>query len=182
MPQFDEGIYTCEITDQGLNKSSKKGTPGFFLRVLPEGSEYTRDVQWWITEGTAKFVARDLKSLGFKGRSWGELDTRREGFHNFVGATIKVACTHEENGDKVYERWGLPFGGADLKPLDKAEAQQLDSMFGAELQSQPDEYSEPARPAPASEPAWDRDAAQESAEQMAQEAANIADDDPSIPF
>ncbi len=173
MPFYDQGVYTCEITDQGLNKSSKKGTPGFFLRVQPEGGTYERDIQWWITEGTAQYVVRDLRSLGFTGQSWSELNPQREGYHNFVGATIKAACTHEENGDKVYERWGLPFGGADITPLDSAETQQLDNLFGDQLAAKPsDEYSAPEQPQ------WDKD----DANALLAEAANVQPTDSDIPF
>ena len=177
MPHYDEGIYACQITAQGLNKSSKKATPGFFLRVQPEGGAYERDIQWWITTGTVEYVVRDLKSLGFNGKSFGELDPRREGFYNFVGATIKAACTHEVNGEKTYERWELPFGGADLQPLDAAEAQQLDSLFGNQLRA--DGSSEYSAPAPAAQAPWDVDAAKELQRQI-DKFTPQADD--SIPF
>lgn len=186
MPHYDKGLYQVEITNQGLNKSSQKGTPGFFLRILPEGGAYERDIQWWITEKTVEYVIRDLRSLGFAGKSFGELDLRRKGFHNFIGMEIKAACTHEENGDKVYERWGLPFGGADITPLGTAEAHELDSLFGDQLQSQDDEYNEPERrgQAPVEEAPWEKDAAKEATEKLAADAANLPpgapDDD--IPF
>lgn len=165
MPHYNEGIYEAEVVHQGLNVSSQKGTPGFFLRIQPEDGAYERDIQWWITENTVDNVLRDLKRLGFVGSSWSQLDPNTDGFHDFSGQKIQAVCKHEQSpdGEKTYERWELPYDGKprEVKSLDKKGARSLDNLFGKKLKSaigdqpKPSTTAEMQREAATSEPGDD---------------------------
>ena len=138
MASYQEGIYKVQVLGQGLNESTKKGTPGFFLSILPDGGAYERRIQWWLTEKTVEFVLRDLKKLGYNYPTFTRLDTECEGYHNFVGMEFEAACKHEvdpNDSSKVYERWELPYEAAEIVRLDKKGARKLDALFGKQLKA-----------------------------------------------
>ena len=182
MPYHEEGIHNCKIIGQGFTKSATKGTPGFYLKIQPDGSEYEREVTWWITEGTHEFAIRDLRKLGFQGDSFGSLDPDAPGYHDFAGQSIHVECRHEPgNNGKTYERWELPFAGTprETASLEKKEIRKLDNLFGKALKQS-------VIAAPAEAPAEETPAAPQEQEhitrQDAIDEANQAANDDDIPF
>lgn len=180
MPSYKEGIYKVEIVGQGLNVSKTKGTPGFFLRIIPEGGMYERDIQWYLTDKTIEYFVRDMKKLGFTGTSPSQLDPEAEGHHSFVGMEIEATCSYEENNGKVYERWGLPFESKprEVVSMDRKAARRLDALFGKQFK---DAFGTGAR-TQQQPPQATQEAAPLTPANMAAETAKAEEDDDAIPF
>mgnify|MGYP001173740613 FL=1 len=150
MAAFEQGIYeNCLVTGQGFLSSKTKGTPGFYLRIQPYTDGPERDITWWLTDKTVEYVVRDLRKLGFNGRSFGELNPESGTHHSFVGDFITAECQYEKGEDgKDYERWQLPYEGREIKPLERSEQRRLNNLFDKFLKDgkpveRKDDYSEP---------------------------------------
>jgi len=137
MPHYEPGVYQAEVLGQEFRPSTSKGTPGFHLKIRPEGGAYERELTFWITEKTAEYVARDLAKLGFRGSSFAELEPGTPNYHSFAGDTITVVCSHEKSNtdpNKVFERWQLPYeGGETGEPMASKDVRKLDALFGKHL-------------------------------------------------
>ena len=61
------GIYNdAKIVEHGFTKSSRKGTPGLWVKFhVPNVGDITQT--FWITEGTAAAFMGKLKTMGFTG-------------------------------------------------------------------------------------------------------------------
>jgi hypothetical protein len=89
---------------------------------------FLRDMTWWLTDRTIERTLHDLHRLGYEGSSLSGVDPDTEGFHEFRGREVELAC-HHENGenDKTFERWTLPAEKRVAK--DKSELQRLDRLL-----------------------------------------------------
>ena len=140
---YDEGRYTCEITEQAMIKAST-GTPQFVLKFrvlrLADGGkvshQYERSAYRAITEKTVEYLKRDLESLGFTGGSLKRLDPANTDHQSFAGVQWEFDCKHEAHYQtgQPQEKWGVAWnssGGAiEGEPLDQASYRKLDALFG----------------------------------------------------
>jgi hypothetical protein len=175
MPHFTEGVYdNIEIVGQGFTKSTKKGTPGFYLTIRP--GDYDRTITFWLPEGNEQSVDIMLTSLETLGldltglERFTQLDPRSQNHVSFVGLTISAQCTYETSNGKTYERWEVPFSGMKQpETLDEPSIRKLDAMFGKKLKAK----AETAKPKPKPQKPLSQDIAE------AAEAPEATDD---IPF
>lgn len=144
MTYFDQGKYLVEITAQGFDESKEKKTPFFWLTFVPLGRinpedpggvlipchEYEREIRLWLTEKAAPYTISRLRSLGWSGDSFGELEPGGE--FTFVGKHVKLRCTHKHENGKTYDVWDFPPAGNDAHH-NEGVARRLDSLFGKEL-------------------------------------------------
>jgi len=130
MPYFNEGEYIVKVIDQGFDESKEKRTPYFWLSFQPEDScEYIRTVELYLTKSTIDRKLEQLRNLGWSGSSFSELEP--EGGFSFRGTEMTVVCRH----DGKYERWELPGGGGESRPLESKAgiARKMDALFGSAL-------------------------------------------------
>ncbi|KKM85371.1 hypothetical protein LCGC14_1289830, partial [marine sediment metagenome] len=116
MSKYPEGEYRCEITGQGFDESKVKRTPCFFLDIEPVARldpadrnghgtrvhRYRRIVKIWLTKEAMPWTMRRLRSLGWKGSDFSEIDS--DGRHSFVGLQIRLVCEH----DGEYDNFEFP--------------------------------------------------------------------------
>lgn len=139
MPTYQEGVYdSVEVVGQGFTKSSKKGTPGFYLTIRP--GEYDRTVTFWLPDGNEQSVDIMLNGLEAMGldlsglERFTQLDDRSQNHVSFVGSTVSVQCSYDNQGVKVYERWEAPNSGLrQMEQLDQPSIRKLDALFGKKL-------------------------------------------------
>lgn len=146
----DRTKYRCVIKQQGFGRSSVKGTPNFWLEVLPiaevksDGSgefplqnDYRRVVRLWITEKTAERTVEILRGLGWPGGSWSDLDPDSGSYHDLNGVECTLECTHETNTEtgKTYDNFNFPApGGSAATPENESSiTRDLDNLYGAAL-------------------------------------------------
>lgn len=142
MAQFNQGVYVCEITNQGFDESKEKKTPYFWLEVRPLGQvnpedpegqlwgceDFLRSVSLWLTEKCVERSRDRLMGLGWDGNRWQDLEPG--GPCSFAGKELRLQCTHEQNGDKVYEKWDFPFDGPKEMTHKAGLARGIDALFG----------------------------------------------------
>jgi len=150
-PYYPPGKYACKITDQALGESST-GNPQFALRftvlgpVDPENPEsylrvqgmqqYERTYYKSITEKTIEYFLADLKTLGFKGSTFKELDKSMPTYHSFIGMDVDMFCGHEKDQQgEMREKWVVArtAGPLEVKPLESKKLRDLDNLFGKHL-------------------------------------------------
>lgn len=146
MPHYQPGRYRCVIEGQGFGESKVKKTLYFYLRFRPVmlihspddeeplQSEYQRDVVLYLTDNTVDTAIGHLRDLGWEGTNWVELDPENPNFFDFEGTDVVLSCDHEQNGDKVYERWQFPFSGGGFEHQKEADTiRRINAMFGKAL-------------------------------------------------
>jgi hypothetical protein len=149
-PFYQPGQYVAEVTQQALGEAGT-GTPQFVLRVKilgrPDPAEpdsyvpvqqYERTIYRAITENTIDYVMEDLKTLGFAGNSFSDLDPASPNHQSFAGKQIDVYCKHEDDQKgNTREKWGLSGRqkALEVKPLDSKKTRSLDSLFGKNLKT-----------------------------------------------
>lgn len=144
-PFYEKGVYRCEVVSQAMGEAST-GTPQFVLRFKVQArilgdeeeavTEYERTCFRSITEKTIPYFLEDLKTLGFEGGSFKDLDPNTPGYHSFRGAVIDMICNHEnDQKGEPRERWSIRQAGGsiEVKPLEPAKYRQLDNLFGKAL-------------------------------------------------
>jgi hypothetical protein len=148
---YEVGKYECRITSQAIGEA-KTGTPQFILRfnvlgkVYDDGEmervnrEYERTAYRAITEKTIPYLIEDLKTLGFQGSSFRDLDPGSPNFFDLEGRAVEMWCSHEEGQDgENREKWGVARQGGpkreapQVKALDAAKLRSLDNLFGKHL-------------------------------------------------
>lgn len=166
MAKFAPGLYQVRITKQGFDESKEKKTPFFWLGFIPEGvfgqaedgsealyqcDDYPRSITFYLTDKTVDRTRDNLMSLGWDGNRFQDLEPG--GAHSFDGVITKLECRHEQNSDKVYEKWEFPGPGATPKENKPGLARNLDALFGKAKKPpviKPAGKPPAARPAPAS--------------------------------
>lgn len=144
-PFYEKGVYRCEVVSQAMGEAST-GTPQFILRfkvaakIIGDEEEpvtqYERTCFRSITEKTIPYFLEDLKTLGFEGGSFRELDPNTANYHSFKGAQVDMICNHEaDQKGEPRERWSIrQLGGAiEVKPLEPKKYRELDNLFGKAL-------------------------------------------------
>lgn len=144
-PYYAEGIYSFRVKDQGFAET-EKGTPYFFLRgepaelIFSDGTEpcekrYEREIVMYLTDKAVEYAVDKLRSLGWEGSSFTELDPTQAGGLTWIGQVIRAECKHRpglKDPTKIYENWDLPFVEGDRPPKPKSDikiAAKLDAMF-----------------------------------------------------
>jgi hypothetical protein len=168
-PYYDVGRYACKVTNQALGEA-RTGTPQFILqftvlgkvdpsdpsRYLPGTMQYERTHYRAITDKTIKYLLEDLKTLGFKGGSFKELDPGNANFHDFRGQDVDMWCAHENAQDGTpREKWGVArvSSGLEVKAVEPKKLRDLDNLFGKQLKTlaaTPGTRSAPVNAAPPS--------------------------------
>jgi hypothetical protein len=136
-PFYEAGRYRARVTSQWFEEANT-GTPTFVLRfqvlngIAPFNDSLPsmeRTAYISLTEKTVERVIENLRSIGFKGQSFLELDPGVEGFHNFAGKEIEVHCRHEpDQVNQMRERWSLRVENRK-PPFDKQKLRQLDQFM-----------------------------------------------------
>lgn len=154
MPFYDEGRYQCKIVSQAFGESKTKKTPFFALTIVPIAyfhaglpepepvRQEERTVYLYFTEKTMESVCRDLRSLGFVGDKFSELDPDNPDHQSLVDQTAEFYCKIESYKDdkgteRSGEKWQLAFSGVRIAPLDTKGKRQLDALFGKHLKAAP---------------------------------------------
>lgn len=146
---YREGNYNATVLSQAFGESKEKGTPYFALTIRPDEFDagepemqavqgaQERTIWMYLTEGTAEFVARDLRTIGFSGNSFAELDPDSAKHHSFVGQIISVYCKTEQYNGKEKEKWQISSGGGKIehKGIDSKTTRKLDALFGKHLKA-----------------------------------------------
>lgn len=158
MPYYEARVYDCEITGQGFSTSKNKQTPFLFLTFKPDGGEYERKIDLYITEKTVDRLVEWLGSVGVSIDKWSDLDPDTTNYQSMAGMTVALQCKHEpsQDGSKVYEKWELPMLPRALppvQPMEKAGIRSLDRAFGAALKPLKSGSVQQAKPSPKSPPA-----------------------------
>lgn len=155
---YEKGDYKARVLNQGFGESKEKKTPLFFFEFevfeavgannLPE-RVYPRRIEWYITDGTIKYVKDKLRGMGWEGTKLQELEPGSTNHHSFVDQEIIVTCVH----DGEYDKFDLAFSGS--KPAESVPgiAKRLDTLFGKQLMADaPKGAKKTAKPAPATVP------------------------------
>src|SRR5215467_6763957 len=145
---FNEGRYAVQIIDQALGEA-QTGTPQFILkftvleRIHDDGGteavrNYDRTYYKAITERTIEYLTQDLKTLGFEGSSFRDLDPSSPTFYSLKGRRVEMYCSHEFRNGENQEKWGVAFAKRESKPIeakkiDSAKLRALDNLFGKHL-------------------------------------------------
>jgi hypothetical protein len=167
-PFYEPGNYVAEVLQQALGENENTGTSQLVLQVKilgkpdpadPESymatQQYTRTIYCYITPKTIDYFIENLKTLGFQGSSFSELDPSSPNFQSFAGRQIEVYCQHETNtrSGELHEKWGISSGSKsiEIKPLTTKKTRELDMLFGKNLRALKAEQSQ-SKPAPAPAP------------------------------
>jgi hypothetical protein len=144
---YEEGRYRGEIVAQALGEN-KNGNPEIQITATvlalhrPDNSgtdpvpNYERTVFMTITDKTFDWVLETLRSLGWQGTSFKELDPQMEGHFSFVGVECDLLCKHSEWNGTVREKWSILRQGGNrpqVKPLEHKAVRALDAKFGKKL-------------------------------------------------
>ena len=147
-PFYAEGTYVSEIVAQALGET-KTGKPQFVIKCkilgtpsddgsyIPANNQYERSVYMVLTEATMPYVIEKLATLGFKGKSFGQLDPEHPQAQRLIGNQVDLYCKHEYGQDnQLREKWDISRGGGlQIKPLESRKVRELDSLFGKSLAS-----------------------------------------------
>jgi hypothetical protein len=146
---FHAGKYRVRFvggTSQGFGESKQKGTPYFFATFEPiafiadDGTEETgipkdrRDVELYITENTADRVVNNLRSIGWKGSTFANLDPGVAGYHDLAGVEAVLECKLETYEGKERDKWEFPRPPRHSE-LGKDAKKSLDRLAGKALKS-----------------------------------------------
>jgi len=167
MAYYREGRYRARVINQYFGESEGKGTPFFALTVkvisyfdpqmgdyVPPGESYDRDVKLYITNDTMDYVIPKLRSIGFEGSSFRDLDPDNQNHISFVGLESDFVCKMEPGKDntKLYEKWGFPAVKTAATVENKAGvSKRLDALFGRSLKGSATQQK-PASAAPVNRP------------------------------
>ncbi len=147
MAHYSPGRYRCQITEQGFSESKEKKTPCFAIKIKPTAlydatngdllqcDGFERTVTLWLTENTVENAIRNVRSLGFTGSSFRELDPEVPGHTSLVGMEVDFVCDHEDYNGKAMERWEFP--PPEARPLERVSglSKKLDALFGKSLKT-----------------------------------------------
>jgi hypothetical protein len=147
---YNQGPYFCDVTGQQLTKT-KNGNPQFELDMQPyaaiqqdgeplvlDANGPPRTIYMVITEKSGDFVLENLRSIGFAGSSFSQLDAdmSKGKVHSFVGQRIRTFCNHETYEGVTREKWMVSSGEKrQNEPLDTASVRKLDALFGKQLKN-----------------------------------------------
>src|SRR5690606_11535225 len=108
---MDEGLYVAKIIGQRINESALRKTPYAALHIEVVGridlanptdppvklATTRRTVDLWLTDGAVERSIRDLRAVGWTGRSFAEFDDRAKDFVDVRGKNIFASCRHDDS-------------------------------------------------------------------------------------
>jgi hypothetical protein len=155
MREYEPGYYKGTIVSWTLGESNEKNTPQFCVTFTVDEREVgggtvpasggERTVFRAITEGTAKYVVKDLRALGYDRDNFDDLDPESANAFDFAGLPVRVRCKYEEYKGEEKERWDFAMGaGLQVKKLEPKGVSKLNAVFGGMLRA-----SKPSAAAPA---------------------------------
>ena len=131
------GNYLARVTHQYFGESKQKATLKFVLgiQIFQDLSnpgiacvQFEREVCWWITEKSLRFVMQDLCALGYEGQTLSGVDPDTAGFHDFRAQEVEVCCFYEKGPDgRLWERWKLLARYVNLS--DKSKLREFDRIL-----------------------------------------------------
>jgi hypothetical protein len=148
-PFYEPRKYWVKVTGQGLGQTSK-GNIQFVLSFTVLGAvnpdnpdEYLEEKaqlerRYWrvLNERTIDWGTEDLKTLGFAGDSFAQLDPKHPRHWSLKDQMVMMFCNHttDQNGE-LREEWSIARTG----PLVQEEAavdkvRQLDALFAKNLE------------------------------------------------
>ena len=150
---YEEGRYLCECTGQGIGETRSAKLPQLWVGFMPafrllSGGERevvedaekrsasraltNRDGE--VTEEMQKYLAADLKAIGFSG----ELEDFVPGSDNFFDCKSNefvAKCSHREFDGKTHENWQIEWngGGQRTAGADSATVSQLSALYSTTM-------------------------------------------------
>ena len=170
MPFFDQGVFKTKITAQRLELSSKKRTPTFVLEHQPfakidtaepgrqetpvtGGGQYPEKIRMYITEGTIDRVVKALRTMGFPGQNFSDLDPGNPGYYDLVGTEVEVVNSHDEHDGKTRDQWQIATGSGSIITMPAQDLRNLDALFGKNLRDAPKVAQQQDSSEPTTQPA-----------------------------
>lgn len=142
---YDQGDYDVRITSQRFG-TTESDNPFFAITFQPTAKidmetgdridcgGPVRTMRLFLSEKAAPHSIKKLRSLGWTGSSFGDLNPESGEHHSFVDQTVVVRCKHEEYKGQPQEKWDFPHdGGLEIKPLDDKGMRKLDALLGKHL-------------------------------------------------
>lgn len=156
---YQAGKYRCQITEQAFGESKDKHTPFFGLKVKPTGfydpatgdlvpcSDFERTVYLYMTDKTIDQATKNIRSLGFTGDSFRQLDPEVPGHTSLIGTEADFQCKHEPYNNTLSEKWEFPL--SEGRPLEKVSglSKKLDALFGKSIKGSAGPKAAPAKAA-----------------------------------
>jgi len=160
MSYYQEGLYEVRFKSQGFSESKEKKTPFFFLTfdpvnlilgddIHPVDARYECKVDLWLTEKTVERTVENLRTIGWEGNSFRDLEP---GGFSFEGVVGHLRCSHEQNGEKVYDKWDFPATGGVKVEHVSGMAKKLDALFGKALKASKPAAKAVEKPVPVTVP------------------------------
>lgn len=127
---LNEGLYWCERVGQGCSESST-GNPQVWIAIqvthVAKDGNYDvihpqdRKIYLSLTDAAMPYTAPKLKQLGFNGKFNDSIDFTEKAF----GVEMKI----EQYQGKPKEKWGLPYGGGEERPVDQQTSMALEAKW-----------------------------------------------------
>lgn len=141
----DIARYKARITTWQLGES-KTGTPQLVFTVElgekisgPADDDMgglTRSIFMSLTAGTADFVVRDLRALGYDQDTLDAIDPSHPRAFDFADKDVVVGMHKDSYDGKEREKWEFRLGGIPtVKPLARGGMAQLNSIMSGALKS-----------------------------------------------
>jgi len=143
MAYYEEGLYECEIRKQFFAQNAK-GTEYFGLTIFPKSrlrdkelvhqeGPYERTVCLWTNSpNNVERTFEQLKDLGWDGAGgFSSVDPSNPDHFSLVGKVVRLRCSHNDSGDKVYDHFEFPRleGGTKSPDNDSEIAKRLDRIY-----------------------------------------------------
>jgi len=153
-PFYAQGIYSVELEGGQGWTETKNGNAEFWLKFRPNfiqrgadwepvPAEYERTWRKVLTPKTEDYFAQDLRTLGFAGENFSQLDPRSPRAIILTGQA-QMICAHEEYVDnggqtQTVERWQVRRQSVGVTPeaMPAAAVKKLDMLFGRALKALP---------------------------------------------
>lgn len=156
---LSEGLYFCKRKAQGVSES-KNGNPQIWIQFTAthaaEGEDakpitpVDRKLYLSLSDAAMPYTTPKLKQLGFNGKFDDSI--------NFAEETFWLEMKLEEYGGKWRDKWDLPYGGSEEKPVDQKTRMAVEAKWKSANATQPGKpagkpSTPPKKPQPATKPA-----------------------------
>lgn len=151
---FNPGTYAVTFTQQHLGENANTSNAQVIIQFLPyafrnQGVPDDSPQAWTelpqservertsflvLTSKSIPTAMTKLESIGVKDlESWGQLDQDDPGCKSIIGQAGLMLCKHDTYQGQTKEKWEIPFGGLEIKPLEAEGVRKLDALFGSYL-------------------------------------------------
>jgi hypothetical protein len=121
-------VFTVKVTDEVDEQDPSQ--------VTELDKEYTRTIYETISDNTAERVVKLLKTLGFEGDSFAQLDENEceaADFQDLAGKQVPLLCEENNYQGNQNERWRFNFpglGGGEVRKASSEEIRKIDAKYG----------------------------------------------------